>query len=75
VKEACHRCGVSRKTYYKWKNRFREEGIDRLKNRSRRPGLSPKKTDAQVESEIVKIKLNSLDGEHTGSEITSPGKG
>ncbi|MBU7024338.1 MAG: IS481 family transposase [Theionarchaea archaeon] len=56
VTEACNRCGVSRKTYYKWKNRFREEGIDGLKNRSRKPGLSPRKTDAQTESEIVKIK-------------------
>ncbi|MBU7014444.1 MAG: helix-turn-helix domain-containing protein, partial [Theionarchaea archaeon] len=33
VTEACNRCGVSRKAYYKWRNRFREEGIDGLKNR------------------------------------------
>jgi transposase InsO family protein len=56
VTEACRRCDVSRKTYYKWKNRFQQEGIDGLKDRSRRPKTSPKKTDAAVESEIVRIK-------------------
>ncbi|MBU7015115.1 MAG: helix-turn-helix domain-containing protein [Theionarchaea archaeon] len=54
--EACHRCSVSWKTYYRRKNRLREEGIDRLKNRSRRPGLSPRKTEAQTEFETVRIK-------------------
>ena len=56
VPEACRRCEVSRKTYYKWKRRFQQEGIDGLKNRSRRPETSPKKTDAAIESEIVRIK-------------------
>ena len=56
VTEACRRCGVSRKTYYKWKNRFQQKGIDGLKDRSRRPKNSPKRTDASTESEIVRIK-------------------
>ena len=56
VTEACRRCGVSRKTYYKWKKRFQQEGIDGLKNRSRRPKISPRKTDASTESEIVMTK-------------------
>ncbi|MBU7013752.1 MAG: helix-turn-helix domain-containing protein [Theionarchaea archaeon] len=54
VAEACHRLGVSWKIYYKWRSRFREEGIDGLKNRSRRPGLSPRKTDVETKSEIVR---------------------
>ncbi|MBU7038792.1 MAG: helix-turn-helix domain-containing protein, partial [Theionarchaea archaeon] len=54
--EACHWRSVSWKTYCRLKNRFREEGIDGLKNRSRRPGSSPRKTDVEIESEIVKIK-------------------
>ena len=56
VTEACRRCEVSRKTYYKQKNRFQQEGIDGLKNRSRRPKTSPKITDDVIESEIVEIK-------------------
>jgi hypothetical protein len=56
VTEACRRCDVSRRTYYKWKKRYQEEGIDGLKNRSRRPKISPRRTDAAIESEIAKIK-------------------
>lgn len=33
----CKRYGVSRKTYYKWKNRYKQKGIDGLLDVSRRP--------------------------------------
>jgi len=35
--ELCARYGISRKTGYKWLNRYEEEGIDGLKDRSRAP--------------------------------------
>lgn len=60
VAEACRRYNVSRKTYYKWKKRFQQEGIDGLKNRSHRPKISPRKTDASTEAEIVEIKAQYL---------------
>ncbi|MBU7029866.1 MAG: helix-turn-helix domain-containing protein [Theionarchaea archaeon] len=42
---SCQSCDVSRKTYYKWKNRFQQEGIDGLKDRSRRPTILQRKIE------------------------------
>ena len=33
----CKRYGTSRKTYYKWKNRYKQKGIDGLSDLSKRP--------------------------------------
>lgn len=44
----CREFGVSRKTGYKWLERFGREGIEGLKDRSRRPRLS-----ARVDGETV----------------------
>jgi putative transposase len=33
----CKRYGVSRKTYYKWNNRYKQKGIEGLSDNSRRP--------------------------------------
>lgn len=37
VSELCRRYGVSRKTGYKWIERYRQQGVDGLEERSRRP--------------------------------------
>lgn len=34
ITDACRRCGVSCKTYYEWRNSFKQRGINRLKDRS-----------------------------------------
>ncbi len=39
ISELCRQFNVSRKTGYKWLDRFREEGDDGLLDRSRRPHL------------------------------------
>src|SRR3954452_4317154 len=44
----CREFGVSRKTGYKWLERFGREGLEGLKDRSRRPRLS-----ARVDGETV----------------------
>ena len=46
--ELCERYGISRVTGYKWIERFEEEGLDGLKDRSRAPASCPHRTDAQV---------------------------
>ena len=44
VAEFCRREQISRQTFYKWRARFGEQGIDGLKDRSRRPGSTPGRT-------------------------------
>jgi transposase len=47
VKDAgivCSRCGISRPTLRKWLKRYAEEGIKGLKELSRKPHSSPKKS-------------------------------
>jgi transposase-like protein len=39
--ELCRRHGISRPTGYKWLQRFEDEGIDALADRSRRPRSCP----------------------------------
>jgi transposase len=49
VAEACRRFGVSRKTGYKWLNRYKEAPAEVLADRSRRPMQSPDRTAPSVE--------------------------
>lgn len=57
VTELCQRYGVSRKTAYKWINRYVEEGPDGLWERSHAPRDSPQRTAAEVEQAIVQQRL------------------
>ncbi len=54
--ELCRRFGISRKTGYKFHQRYLEEGLEGLKDRSRRPYFSPNKTDDSVEAMILEIR-------------------
>lgn len=56
VAALCRREGVSRKTFYKWVDRFRVEGLDGLADRSRRPRSSPGQTPLEVEDVIVRLR-------------------
>ena len=46
VAELCRRFRISRQTAYKWRERYRQRRIWGLKDLSRRPGRSPRKTSA-----------------------------
>jgi putative transposase len=46
--ELCLRHGISRKTGYKWLDRYEAEGPDGLGDRSRRPGRHPHTTEPHV---------------------------
>lgn len=53
----CREYGVSRPTAYKWIARYREGGsLEYLKDQSRRPGLSPRKTDAELEERVIALR-------------------
>ena len=56
MKEVCERYGISRKTGYKWLARVEEDGVDGLRERSRRPHHSPKQTPPDVVELLLKTK-------------------
>ena len=57
----CRAQSISRQTYYKWKKRFELEGLDGLRDRSRRPGVIPIATPAEVEDAIVRARKELAD--------------
>lgn len=63
----CRVQGISRQTYYKWRRRFEVEGLDGLRERSRRPRSSPTSTPAGIEEAIVRVRKRLADdGEFNG---------
>ena len=57
----CREQQISRKTFYKWRDRFAAEGVDGLAERSRRPHRCPAATPPAVEDEIVAIRKELAD--------------
>lgn len=57
----CARFGVSRKTGYKWLNRFRTEGEAGLVEQSRRPKTSPRKTPEPVADLVLGLRRENPD--------------
>jgi putative transposase len=56
MSELCRKYGISRKTGYKWADRYTEEGIAGLQDRSRRPTSCPHRTDGRCEKALVKAR-------------------
>ena len=56
VKEACARFGVSRKTAYKWKQRYAAEGVGGLMDRSHAPVRHGRATAEEIAQAIVNLK-------------------
>lgn len=52
----CREFGISRKTGYKWLERYREEGLGGLEDQPRRPQHSPTQTVPEVEQVIVEAR-------------------
>jgi transposase InsO family protein len=54
--ELCQEYGISRKTGYKWKERFLSDGLAGLADLSRRPLSSPNELNEEIVCEIICIK-------------------
>src|SRR5262245_22186298 len=54
--ELCRQYGVSRKTGYKWIDRYYSEGPPGLRDRSRRPHSCPHRTDTGVEAALIELR-------------------
>ena len=52
--------GVSRKTVYKWIERYRQNGVDGLKDQSRAPKHCPHRLDEDLVERIVRAKKAAL---------------
>ena len=52
----CVKHNISRQTFYKFKRRFVEGGVEALEPRSRAPHHSPNATPAEVEEVIVRVR-------------------
>lgn len=67
---ACLRCGVSRPTLRKWVSRYREQGVEGLASKSRRPhrAASPKISE-QAKLWIVELRRRRLGSRRIQSEL------
>ncbi len=55
--DVCKEYGISRKTGYKWKARFLEDGLSGLGNASRRPKTSPSELSEAMICQMIRLKL------------------
>src|SRR4029453_15799755 len=56
ISRLCESFGISRKTGYKWIDRYSVKGEAALGDRSRRPGRSPGQVNKEMEQAVVKIR-------------------
>lgn len=56
--ELCERYNISCKTGYKYINRYKEEGVEGLKERSRAPHIQANRIAAHIESNILDVKCH-----------------
>ena len=56
MSEVCREFGISRKTGYTIFTRYRDQGVEALCDRSRRPVRYANQLAPQIESQIVKLK-------------------
>lgn len=54
VSQFCRDQRISRQTFYKWRRRFRQDGLGGLQEQSRRPNSSPGQTAAAVEEAVLR---------------------
>jgi transposase InsO family protein len=52
----CREHGISRDTFYRWRNRYRDEGLAGLEPRSSAPKTSPERTSTEIENAVVALR-------------------
>ena len=59
ISSICKRYGVSRKTFYKWNNRYNQKGIEGLSDASRRlHNIKYKKITSEIQETILDLRLS-----------------
>ena len=56
VTELCQRYGISRKTAYKWIERYHDKGPAGLEDRSRKPDSHPNQTSSEVQQALLEVR-------------------
>lgn len=56
VAMTCRYFGISRPTYYTWLRRYQADGLDGLRDQSKRPRTSPNATRAEVVEKIIHLR-------------------
>ncbi len=56
VARTCRRNGISRKTFYKWRNRYTAEDITGLRDRPCGPHHSPRATHPEIVHKILYLR-------------------
>jgi len=64
VSATCRYFGVTRQAFYTWLRRYEEHGPEGLRDRSRRPHVSPNATKAEVVGKIVYLRQSYHFGPH-----------
>jgi transposase len=59
----CRYYGISRQCYYVWYRRYRANGVEGLRDRSKRPLVSPRGTQVEVVGKIIYLRQH----DHFGS--------
>jgi transposase InsO family protein len=55
-RELCRRYKVKPRILYKWLDRYRQEGVAGLSDRSRRPHRSPSRTEPEMETAVLTVR-------------------
>ena len=58
VAKTCRYYGIPRRPSTKWARRYRKEGVDGLRDRSRRPLSSPRATNIEVVGKVIHLRQN-----------------
>jgi len=56
ITELCLHYGISRKTAYKWINRYQHDSISGLEDRSRKPHSCPHQTDPDIVAALLEVR-------------------
>lgn len=69
VAEFCRQEQISRQTFYKYRQRFQQEGLDGLRDRSRRPLTSPGQTSPEIEDLVLRRRKQLIEaGQDHGAQ-------
>ena len=64
VSMTCRCYGITRQAFYTWLRRYQEGGVEALRDRSRRPHMSPNATKGEVVGKIIYLRRSYHFGPH-----------